>query len=110
MSITVDQSIDLDVIQGLPFSFSIPAGTDPAGWTAELQVRDAPGGLVFADLSVDLGIVLDVDAQALDITFTADQTNLFALVCVWDVLVTPEDAPQVRLASGSIYLTPSVTR
>jgi len=104
------ETTDLTVDQGVPFSFSIKTGVDPTGWDAHLQVRDQPNGLVFADLGVDTGLTIDTAKRSIDCLFTVDQVALFALQCVWDLLVTPEGGSPERLAGGTVYVSPGVTQ
>lgn len=110
MVVPVNQSIDLSVDQGVPFIYEFATGDDPTDWTAHLQVRDRPAGLVFADLTIDAGLTIDVAHRRLKATFSTDQIALFSLIAVYDVIVTPSGGSPVVLARGNIYLTSSITR
>ena len=110
MVIQAGQAIDLSVDQGVPFTLAVPTGDDPTDWTCHMQVRDRPGGLIFADLTVDSGLSIDVAHRRIDVALSADQIALFPLVAVYDLMVTPPAGTATLLARGNVYLTPSVTR
>ena len=102
--------INLHLDQGVPYNFTIPTGADPTGWTAHLQIRDQPGGLVFADLAVGTGITLGNSGdQNLHVRLTAAQIAEFPLQAVWDVIATPVGLDPIRLAEGTVYVSPQVT-
>lgn len=113
--IVADQLADLSIDQGVPFAFSVKTGEDPTGWTASLQVRDRAGGLIFADLAVGSGLALDVPNRTIDAVFSVDQIAAMTMRCVWDLVITPAPVddvaqPAQRLAQGSIWISPGVSR
>jgi hypothetical protein len=104
VAIAPEQFQDLKVVQGLSSTVSLKLPADPTDWKISLEVRDRPGGLVYADLSLENGLELDVAKRVLKAMFTSDQTARFARVSVWTLLVTAPDAAPERLFYGHVYV------
>ena len=107
----VPQALDHQVKQGTPYTFRVTYGSvDPAGYSARMQVRDRPLGLVFASLAIGSGIEIDEPAEQFVVTLSADQIAQMARVCVYDLVLTPSGGSDVCVLEGRIFVDPAVSR
>jgi hypothetical protein len=97
------ESVNFQIIQGDSFVLAVVykdaalIPIDLAGYTAEFQVKDTPGGkVVCATAITGSGIVIDAPNGKVTVTLTPAQTKNFTV---------PRAAYQLQLNSGTIKTT-----
>lgn len=117
---------DLVISQGSDQTFTYRYGTsdgestswvDLTDWSARAQLRNLPGGTVWASLSSDAGdgsrITLDADGYVSVVlahaTTEAAPWNRY-VSGVWDLELTNPDGEVIRLVMGKVTVSADVTR
>jgi hypothetical protein len=83
------------------------------GWSARLQVRDRIGGAIWVSLTSPSGITLGSDGS---IAFTISAVSTESVdwstrsFGVWDLELINPSAKVTRFVSGSVFVSPDVTR
>jgi hypothetical protein len=81
------------------------------GYSARLQLRDAVGGTVLAELSTDNGgIALGGAAGTVTVSIPGAETALYSFKsAVYDMLLTGPSGSRRRLVEGKVTVSPAVT-
>lgn len=86
---------------------------DVTGYSASMQIRDAPnGGNILASFSSpSTGIVIGTIDGTVTLTISNTTTAGWTFTnAVYDVLITDGGGNKFRLVEGSIYVSPGVTQ
>lgn len=99
-NLDVDQGADFEAT----FTYEDSSGTpiDVTGWTALMQLRTAPGSVVFVQLTDSSGITVGTTDGTFTVAMTKEQTALLTQDCHYDLLVTDGGGETIRLVEGTV--------